>query len=135
MDHECVLIVGKLGMLRFPEGYYAYAGSAFGPGGLRSRILHHLRTSPRPHWHIDYLRAHASIAQIWMSLNAPGSEHRWAGQLMNLPGASVLHRSFGSTDCSCVSHLVHTPRNPSLADFSRLVREQHPEDTDIFCLV
>jgi Uri superfamily endonuclease len=36
-------------------GFYFYIGSAHGPGGLRSRLLRHLREEKRRFWHIDYL--------------------------------------------------------------------------------
>ena len=45
--------VGKLGRLAVQSGYYVYVGSAFGPGGLKARIAHHVKISRRPHWHID----------------------------------------------------------------------------------
>ncbi len=36
--------IGKLGQFKFKKGYYAYVGSAFGPGGLNSRIKHHIES-------------------------------------------------------------------------------------------
>jgi len=47
--------VGRLGRVRFPAGWYAYVGSAYGPGGLAARISRHLRPSKPSHWHLDYL--------------------------------------------------------------------------------
>jgi Uri superfamily endonuclease len=35
--------IGKLGVLLFGKGFYAYFGSMFGPGGLKSRIRRRLR--------------------------------------------------------------------------------------------
>jgi Uri superfamily endonuclease len=34
--------IGKLSVLLFGKGFYAYFGSMFGPGGLKSRIRRHL---------------------------------------------------------------------------------------------
>ena len=45
------LAVGRLGDFEFPAGYYLYAGSA--QGGLRGRVLRHLRADKKRHWHID----------------------------------------------------------------------------------
>jgi Uri superfamily endonuclease len=42
--------VGKLGRLHVRPGFYVYVGSAFGPGGLKARIAHHMKISARPHW-------------------------------------------------------------------------------------
>ncbi|ABN70508.1 protein of unknown function DUF123 [Staphylothermus marinus F1] len=36
-------------------GIYVYLGSAFGRGGLYSRIMRHLRKRKKLFWHIDYL--------------------------------------------------------------------------------
>ena len=49
------LEIGRLGTFDVVPGFYAYVGSAFGAGGLRARIGHHLESTERPHWQIDYL--------------------------------------------------------------------------------
>ncbi|MEW8259618.1 MAG: DUF123 domain-containing protein, partial [Candidatus Thiodiazotropha taylori] len=59
--------VGRLGLCDFTRGWYLYVGSAFGPGGVAARCAHHRRISPRPRWHIDYLRAVTNLRQIWYS--------------------------------------------------------------------
>ena len=48
------LRVGQAGQISVRPGYYMYAGSARGPGGLRARVLRHIKTTKRCHWHIDY---------------------------------------------------------------------------------
>ena len=63
--------------MRLQPGYYVYLGSALGPGGLRARITHHQKLSPRPHWHIDYLRAYTQIHCIWFCNDARRREHQW----------------------------------------------------------
>ena len=70
--------IGRLGTMRLQPGYYVYLGSALGPGGLRARIAHHQKPSPRPHWHIDYLRVHCRVHCIWFSYDARRREHHWA---------------------------------------------------------
>ena len=64
--------IGKLGKFLIQPGYYVYAGSAFGPGGLKARIAHHMRISQRPHWHIDYLYG---IVMIPNNTNISGQMH------------------------------------------------------------
>ena len=49
------LAIGSLGEFDITAGFYAHVGSAFGCGGLRARIGHHLESTPEPHWHIGYL--------------------------------------------------------------------------------
>ncbi len=51
--------IGRRGELRLQPGFYIYLGSALGPGGVRARLALHFRPCTRPHWHLDYLRAHA----------------------------------------------------------------------------
>jgi hypothetical protein len=53
--------IGRLGALQLQLGFYVYVGSALGPVGVRGRLAHHLKPSRRPHWHIDYLRAHTRV--------------------------------------------------------------------------
>ena len=40
-------------------GWYIYAGSARGPGGIRARLARHFREEKRIHWHIDQLTSAA----------------------------------------------------------------------------
>ena len=110
------LQVGRLGSFHFPAGFYAYPGSAYGPGGLRARLGRHLADVKRLHWHIDYLRQAGPVTALWLA------EHRrvecaWAHALGSLPGASQPVPGFGASDCACPSHLFHFPEPPSLADF------------------
>jgi Uri superfamily endonuclease len=115
--------VGRLGRVQFPAGWYAYAGSARGPGGLAARISRHLR-SPKPlRWHVDYLRADAQPVQIWYALGARKRECSWAQALSGLPGASIPVRRFGASDCRCPAHLVHFAVSPDLGAFVRAVGE------------
>jgi Uri superfamily endonuclease len=104
--------VGRLGRIEFRRGWYAYAGSAFGPGGLAGRLRHHLRPVQKPHWHIDYLRAHARLMEAWMVVGPPRREHDWAQVMAEGPGAGKQVRGFGCSDCQCPSHLLYLGRRP-----------------------
>lgn len=97
--------VGRHGMMRLQSGFYIYVGSAFGPGGVRARVNHHLHASPRPHWHIDYLHANANVEELWVSYGRKRREHSWARFLSRMPGVSVPMPGFGSSDCGCAAHL------------------------------
>lgn len=101
--------VGRLGPLEVAPGVYLYVGSAFGPGGLRARVGHHLGAARRPHWHIDYLRAVAGVEAVWYVADGVRREHIWAARLMAAPGVHVPQPGFGASDCGCVSHLFHVP--------------------------
>lgn len=101
--------IGRLGVLSFPAGYYLYVGSAFGPGGLKARISRHLRPNKRCRWHIDYLRRHCHLAEIWVSESPITMECKWARFLSEHSRLSIPHASFGSSDCRCLSHLFFHP--------------------------
>jgi Uri superfamily endonuclease len=100
--------IGRLGILAFPEGAYAYTGSAFGPGGLRARVRHHLRRSVRPHWHLDYLRRLCTAQDVWF-VEGERLECVWADRLVHNK-AAVPVPGFGCTDCRCRSHLFGVTR-------------------------
>jgi Uri superfamily endonuclease len=107
------LPIGKLGRFNFPAGYYLYVGSAFGPGGLEARLRHHeRRTKNRPHWHIDYLRAHANLYEIWVVSSESRLERQWCAALAAVPDLSTPAPGFGASDTGCCSHLFYLLRPP-----------------------
>lgn len=107
--------VGRLGRRYFSRGYYAYVGSALGPGGLGSRLRHHARPARRCHWHVDYLRLIASLQAVWWREDAVRWEHAWAAWLQRQPGVVIPVSRFGASDCHCASHLFHFQTAPTLA--------------------
>ncbi len=111
--------IGKLGHFAFDAGFYVYVGSAFGPGGLKARLQRHLRTDKPLHWHIDYLRPHAELVEMWILENPEKQECRWATTLSNMKGASIPVTGMGSSDCPCKSHLLYFPTKPSLPAFQK----------------
>ncbi len=113
--------VGHLGRCEFDRGWYAYAGSARGPGGLAARIDRHRRTTKPLHWHVDYLRAYATAVAVWYTVGERRRECRWARALSELPGARLPAPRFGASDCRCRAHLIGYPHPPKLSTFSHLV--------------
>jgi Uri superfamily endonuclease len=107
--------VGRLGTFTFERGDYVYVGSAFGPGGLRSRLERHLRQRKRKHWHIDVLLAHAQVRGIIYATAREPLEHRWSQAASQMPGATVPVKGFGAGDCHerCAAHLIRLdPKTP-----------------------
>jgi Uri superfamily endonuclease len=113
--------VGQLGRFTFSPGWYAYAGSARGPGGLQARVRRHRRESKARHWHVDYLRAYAQPVGVWYSVGPQRRECRWAEALSELPGACIPAPRFGASDCQCAAHLFRFPAPPTQSDFAPLV--------------
>jgi Uri superfamily endonuclease len=120
--------VGRLGCFHFPDGWYAYVGSARGPGGLAARISRHRRSSKPRHWHVDYLRVHAQPIAAWYAVGNQKRECAWAEALSRLPGASVPAPRFGASDCRCPAHLVYFDAPPDLAVFACAVDESVSEE-------
>jgi Uri superfamily endonuclease len=109
--------IGRLGTLSLQPGFYVYVGSAFGPGGLAARLRHHQQISPRPHWHIDYLRPACDLVEVWFTTETVHREHSWAKAVARMPGAEVPMPGFGSSDCQCAAHLFWLKQRPSLKTF------------------
>ena len=126
LDHSRMIRIGKLGSFIFPAGYYAYIGSAFGPGGLSARIQRHLGTEKNFHWHIDYLREHALPQEIWISQDKIKREHDWASLMENHFDSSLPVPEFGCSDCDCTSHLFLFDAHPSFQLFSRATKKRYP---------
>lgn len=114
--------IGKWGRLQTRPGFYVYVGSAFGPGGLRSRIAHHMNISKRPHWHIDYLRPSMDIVEIWYTTDAKRREHQWVDVLNSISRSAITISGFGASDCRCKSHLYFFHSRPSAAGFRHRIR-------------
>ena len=113
------LPIGKLGTLTFPKGFYLYVGSAM--GSLTARLQRHMRKEKKDHWHIDSLRA---VSESCYALPIRSSE-RLECELAEALGKVAHWRvpGFGSTDCSCETHLFGMDRDPLQSkNFHRLLQ-------------
>jgi len=131
---EQTLQVGKLGRLHFEPGFYAYTGSAFGPGGLGGRLNHHtkpLNPGVRLHWHIDYLRQAAALAGIWVNEGRRFREHIFASILREMAGPGPALQGFGCSDCSCPTHLFFFKHKPDRHLFTKKFKKKCPEDPPV----
>lgn len=105
--------IGRLGRFDFAAGFYLYVGSAYGSGGLNARLAYHIRRhKPRPHWHIDYLRAEARLREAWTVAGPGRLECVWCRELATHPDVSTPAPGFGSRDTGCNTHLFYLPRAP-----------------------
>ena len=98
------LSVGELGNLELKAGYYAYVGSAL--GGLEKRVERHLASDKKIHWHIDYLLTRGRVIDVVQGETKERMECAIAGELAKHL-TSVA--GFGSSDCTCPSHLFYSP--------------------------
>ncbi len=85
----------------YRRGFYFYVGSALGDSiNLKTRIERHLSREKKKRWHIDYLLEHGKIDKIFVSKEK--AEHKIAKELGKKLDSI---KDFGSSDCSCRSHL------------------------------
>ena len=134
MEFDNMIEVGRLGTIMFPQGYYAYIGSALGTGGLTSRLRHHLDSAYNPRWHIDYLRKRAVPEEAWVCEQEEKLEHEWASLFKKMKGAAVPAPGFGSSDCTCKTHLYHFQKRPLVQSFKKLHSIKFPNHTAIFTI-
>jgi sugar fermentation stimulation protein A len=100
--------IGKLGRLQFKAGYYLYAGSA--QKNLTQRLERHGRERKNLFWHVDYLRAQAEFHWALPIRTGDDLECELASALKKIAGWEVP--GFGSSDCSCDSHLFGMAKDP-----------------------
>jgi len=122
--------VGKIGTIEFARGFYAYVGSAMGPGGFK-RVERHLdvgagRKKTRK-WHIDHLLALAEIIAVWKVATHALIECEIARSLAANPMLTSIN-GFGSSDCSCSSHLFCATQLQDLNSAMQKLIEDHREE-------
>ncbi len=100
--------VGGLGEVKFRKGYYLYVGSA--RKDLSKRIERHRRLTKKQHWHIDCLRGQAEFAAAIPIRTSADLECRVADSLGTIADWTVP--GFGSSDCSCKTHLFGMEQDP-----------------------
>jgi sugar fermentation stimulation protein A len=100
--------VGGLGDTFFRKGYYVYVGSAM--TNLSKRIERHLRLRKLHHWHIDELRAVSDVRAALAIRSSERLECAVADAVSSIADWRVS--GFGSSDCSCPTHLFGFGRDP-----------------------
>jgi sugar fermentation stimulation protein A len=108
MDRHRKLHVGRLGKLSFNKGFYVYVGSAVKQ--LTTRINRHCRKEKQPHWHIDYMTSTADHVLPIPVRSSHRLECAIARAVSSITEPGPI--GFGSSDCSCTTHLFWSPDNP-----------------------
>lgn len=113
LSNETRLKVGKLGIQRFPTGYYTYTGSASGTGAssLKQRVARHLKKRKSKFWHIDFLLTHknASVTAAIAAQVHKEAECNINRSIKKRLKAKIPVVGFGASDCrqNCESHLLY----------------------------
>jgi Uri superfamily endonuclease len=100
-------------------GRYGYAGSAYGPGGIRARCRRHLEGPTTLRWHIDWLTRASHHVRV---VPLPGeAECRLIEALVRSLDVRFPIEGFGSTDCKlCRAHLVEFGSRCSFDDVAEI---------------
>ncbi len=96
-------------------GHYLYAGSAYGPGGLKARVARHMRRAKSRRWHIDQLTETGDVFGAWIFPEWNECNLVDINSALPIPIAR-----FGSTDCKhCRSHLLGPISTSASVKYSR----------------
>ena len=105
--------IGSIGVHDFPEGWYGYIGSS--RTKEFKRVDRHAEISKgeknTKHWHIDYLLNETDTKVLGYFCSRDALECGVASHI-NLKSVE----DFGSSDCDCSSHLVHSDEEEGLID-------------------
>ncbi len=108
LGRHLVLAISTLPGAVLAPRRYVYAGSAYGPGGLRARLARHFRPGKAIHWHVDRLVA---AGRVVAALAEPGGvECALLARVLGRAGCDLPVPGFGSSDCRrCAAHLAAVP--------------------------
>ena len=118
--------IGALGQIWLPGGIYLYTGSARGNGvsSIEGRVTRHLRKTKSNFWHIDYLLKHklSQILVVVYSETKRSIECEVNESICRELKACSPVTHFGSSDCTCRTHLLQVPDERSVRQLIRKVR-------------
>lgn len=102
LPEDSEIEIAKLGTFTFPKGFYVYTGSAL--SSLEGRIGRHLGKDKKMRWHIDYFLERAVPLGFVPIVSSEREECGINSKF--LKEGVIVAKGFGSSDCSCTSHLV-----------------------------
>jgi endonuclease-3 len=108
---------GAKGAYDLDAGWYAYTGSAFGPGGL-GRVDRHRELargdSDARHWHVDYLLGHPESRVDTVHVTEDKDVECETARRLADDADPVA--GLGASDCDCETHLAYASDRPTLDD-------------------
>ncbi|MGD8950845.1 MAG: DUF123 domain-containing protein [Desulfobacterales bacterium] len=119
----------------FPRGWYAYIGSAFNSGGIKTRLNRHFYGTGNGPWNIDFFRKGAiPHNRAWVSYQDKRLEREWSSAFQLMDGVTVPILNFGNSDDrgkSLIlgvkkSHLFHCKTKFKIKAFQAVVEEYFP---------
>ena len=108
LQRDVRLEIGRLGEMKYKKGFYCYVGSA--KANLGKRLERHRRLRKKMFWHIDHLREAAEFHAAIPIRASEDLECEIAGAIEKIADWTVP--AFGSSDCTCPSHLFGMREDP-----------------------
>jgi len=116
LSAPATITFGAAGERHLDRGWYAYTGSAFGPGGL-SRVERHRRVAAGEHdvrhWHVDYLTGHPGTCLDAVYVTEDADRECDIAQALADAGEPIP--GLGASDCDCETHVAYAPERGTLA--------------------
>ena len=99
--------------INLEKGFYFYIGSAFGAGGLSSRLHRHVRKQKKKHWHIDQITMHKASEIVGIAVSINQKEECEINQILSGLECFVPINGIGNSDCkeNCESHFLKVKMN------------------------
>jgi Uri superfamily endonuclease len=119
----------------FPRGWYAYIGSAFNSGGIKTRLNRHFYGTGNGPWNIDFFRKGViPHNRAWVSYQDKRLEREWSSAFQLMDDVTVPILNIGNSDDrgkSLIpgvkkSHLFHCKMKFNLKAFQAVVEEYFP---------
>jgi Uri superfamily endonuclease len=119
----------------FPRGWYAYIGSAFNSGGIKSRLNRHFYGNGNGPWNIDFFRKEViPYNRAWVSYQDKRLERDWSSAFQLMDGIIVPILNFGNSDDRGKnlilgvkkSHLFYCKTKFKIKAFQAIVDEYFP---------
>jgi len=92
---------------KLEKGHYIHVGSAFGAGGIKSRITRHFMKNKKIHWHIDKLTTNKNTTIEAFAVAIDQRAECIVSSIFSKIEELKPIYGFGNTDCKnkCPSHL------------------------------
>lgn len=83
---------------KLEPGHFIYVGSAWGSGGLTSRIARHIKKDKKIHWHIDQVTS-TPLSAVKTICFLPGAPSNYESKIARILSTKLdFIPGFGSTD-------------------------------------
>jgi Uri superfamily endonuclease len=108
LSRDISIEIGSLGIMCLGSIFTSALDWGRGSSSIEGRLSRHFGGAKSRYWHIDYLLSdsHAKAIAAIYSETYSRMECKLVKRLLRSSRVRVAQRGFGSSGCSCISHLV-----------------------------